>query len=171
MERVTVFCFLASYGVALGLELWHQSRPRPVLRLLALGFGAAGLLTQTIFLAVQRPPLIWQFGWMLFLAWVLAIFYLYGSVHHRRQAWGVFVLPLVLGLVVLATAFGRPGPGEGVFSVKDAWGRQRAPAAGAPARLDRPARAGHPGPLAGLRRPGLPALRPARARPAGGGAD
>ncbi len=129
MDRVTVACFLTSYGVALGLELWHQFRPRPVLRLLALGFGAAGLLTQTIFLAVQRPALIWQFGWMLFLAWVLAVFYLYGSIHHRRQAWGVFVLPLVLGLVVLAAAFGRPTSGEGpggLFSVRDAWGRLHA---------------------------------------------
>src|SRR5919199_3517456 len=113
MERVTVFCFLASYGVALGLELWHQSRPRPVLRLLGFAFGAAGLLAQTIFLAVQRPPLIWQFGWMVFLAWILAIFYLYGSLHHRRLAWGVFVLPLVLGLVALAGTFTRPaGDGE-----------------------------------------------------------
>src|SRR5262249_25738239 len=31
----------------------------------------------------------------------LAIFYVYGSVHHRRVAWGVFVLPVVFGLVAL----------------------------------------------------------------------
>jgi ABC-type transport system involved in cytochrome c biogenesis permease subunit len=42
---------------------------------------------------------------MQFLAWILAIFYLYGSIHHRRLAWGVFVLPLVLGLTGLARAF------------------------------------------------------------------
>ena len=72
-----------------------------------LGFGVAGLLAQTIYLAVQRPPLAWQFGWLLFLAWILAVFYLYGSLHHRRLAWGVFVLPLVLGLVGLGAAVRR----------------------------------------------------------------
>jgi ABC-type transport system involved in cytochrome c biogenesis permease subunit len=124
MDRVTVLCFLASYTAALALELWHLFRPRPVLRLLGMGFGAAGLVAQTIYLAVQRPPLIWQFGWMLFLAWILAIFYLFGSIHHHRQAWAVFVLPLVLTLVLLAAVFGRPpgGAPEDLLSFQDAWG-------------------------------------------------
>jgi ABC-type transport system involved in cytochrome c biogenesis permease subunit len=114
VERVTFYIFAASYGAAFLLDLLYQSRPRPVLRLLAIAFGAAGLLAHTIYLAVQRPALAWQFGWMLFLAWILAIFYLYGTLHHRRRAWGVFVLPLVLGLVGLAAAFGRSAddPGE-----------------------------------------------------------
>ena len=127
MERVTVVCFLASYAVALGLEVWHQLRPRPIVRLVGLGFGAAGLLAQTIYLAVQRPPLVWQAGWMLFLSWVLVIFYLAGSVHHRRQAWGLFVLPLVLALVGLSYAFGPPPVGSaGVLAVEDFWGRAHA---------------------------------------------
>src|SRR5438105_1463679 len=99
MNRVTIVCFFASYGVALALEVWRLFRPMPGLRWLSLGFGGAGLLAHTIYLAVQRPPLTWQFGLLLFLAWVLAIFYLYGSLHHARFAWGIFVLPLILGLV------------------------------------------------------------------------
>jgi len=126
LDRVTILCFLASYMVALGLELLYQFRPREVVRWLAVGFGAAGLLAQTIYLAVQRPPLIWQFGLMLFLAWILAIFYLIGSVHHRRLSWGLFVLPLVVGLVVLGAAFGRPVESEmprteKLLSIQDAW--------------------------------------------------
>jgi ABC-type transport system involved in cytochrome c biogenesis permease subunit len=64
---------------------------------------------------------------MLFLAWILAVFYLTGSVHHRRQAWGVFVLPLILGLLGLGTAFGHPPPGardswrEGTLSLDRLW--------------------------------------------------
>jgi ABC-type transport system involved in cytochrome c biogenesis permease subunit len=127
MDRVTIICFLASYAVALALELIYQVRPLPVIRWLALVFGAAGLTAQTIFLAVQRPPLIWQYGWMLFLAWILAVFYLVGSVHHRRLSWGLFVLPLVLGLVGLGAVFGRPAdsahwPSEKVLSLPAAWG-------------------------------------------------
>jgi ABC-type transport system involved in cytochrome c biogenesis permease subunit len=38
---------------------------------------------------------------MLFLAWILAVFYLFGSLHYQRLAWGIFVLPVVLGLVAL----------------------------------------------------------------------
>lgn len=127
MDRVTIVCFLASYAAALALELLDQIRPQPIFRWLALTFGAAGLVAQTIFLAVQQPPLIWQYGWMLFLAWILAIFYLVGSVHHRRLSWGLFVLPLVLGLVGLGAAFGRPSGGAAsssadVLSIPTAWG-------------------------------------------------
>jgi ABC-type transport system involved in cytochrome c biogenesis permease subunit len=109
LERVTVFCFAASYAVAFLLELAQLLRPRPALRLLGLVFGGAGLLAHTIYLAVQRPELASRFGSLLFLAWIVAIFYLYGTLHHRRIAWGLFVLPLVLGLIGLAELFGR-GP-------------------------------------------------------------
>jgi ABC-type transport system involved in cytochrome c biogenesis permease subunit len=127
LDRVTIVCFLASYTTALALELLYQFRRREVVRWLAVAFGAAGLVAQTIFLAVQQPPLIWQYGWMLLLAWILAIFYLIGSVHHRRLSWGLFVLPLVLGLVGLGAAFGRPAESENprsdkLLPIQDAWG-------------------------------------------------
>ncbi len=70
---VTLVCFASSYAAALGLELWRQFRPRRILYLLGVGFGAAGLLAQSIYLAVH-----WPIGWMILLAWVLAVFYLYG---------------------------------------------------------------------------------------------
>src|SRR5580704_17223725 len=110
LEGITRFCFGASYAAALGLELAQLLRPRPALRAVALLFGFAGLFAHTIFLAVQRPTLQSTYGSLLFLAWVLAVFYLYGTVHHRRVAWAIFVLPLVLGLVVLSGYF-APEPG------------------------------------------------------------
>jgi ABC-type transport system involved in cytochrome c biogenesis permease subunit len=110
LEGITRLCFGASYAVALCLELLHLAWPRRIHRLLGQLFGAAGLLAHTLFLAVQRPTLQSQYGSLLLLAWVLAVFYVYGSLHHRRIAWGVFVLPLVLGLIVLAGRFApRPG--------------------------------------------------------------
>jgi ABC-type transport system involved in cytochrome c biogenesis permease subunit len=113
IERITIFCFAASYSVALGLELLQLFRPRPVQRLVSLIFGGAGLLAHTLFIAVQPLPLASQSGSALFLAWILAMFYLYGSVHHRRLAWGVFVLPLVLGLVGLAEVFAEESVSPG----------------------------------------------------------
>ena len=96
-EKITVFCFGASYIVALALELLRFLRPHPLFRLLGLGFGFAGLVAQTLYLMSNNPnpPLASQFGSLLFLAWILVIFYLYGTLHHRTSAWGVFVLPLI----------------------------------------------------------------------------
>jgi len=118
MERVTVFCFAASYAVALALELWRLYRPRPVFTVAAVAFGAAGLLAQTIYLAVQRPPLAWQFGYLLLIAWVLVVFYIGGTMHRDRVPFGVFVLPLVLvlvGLGGLGSFFDRPPPDVPLF--------------------------------------------------------
>lgn len=105
IEKITIFCFGASYAVALALELVLLFWPRRLPRLLRTVAASAGIVAHTLFLAVQRPPLASQFGSLLFLAWILAVFYLYGSVHHGKLAWGIFVLPLVLGLIVLATVF------------------------------------------------------------------
>lgn len=105
LERITVLCFAASYALALIFELARVLWPRGQQRLIAIALGIAGLFAQSIYLLVQRPALASQFGSLLFLAWILAVFYLYGSLHHRHMAWGIFVLPVVLGLVLLATVF------------------------------------------------------------------
>ena len=102
-DGITRFCFAASYALTLGLELLQLVWPRPVQRLLATGFACAGLLAHTLFLLMRRPPLASQFGSLLLLSWILAVFYLYGSIHYRKLAWGVFVMPVVLGLVVLTS--------------------------------------------------------------------
>jgi ABC-type transport system involved in cytochrome c biogenesis permease subunit len=101
MLHVSVLCFTASYILALGLEVWHLIQPRLVLRMTAIAAAAAGLLAQTIYLAVKPQPIAWQFGFLLLVAWVLVVFYVAGALHHARLAWGVFVLPLVLGLLAL----------------------------------------------------------------------
>src|SRR5665213_1833166 len=114
---ISLVCFATSYTAALGLEVWRQFRPRRILYFLGLLFGAAGLATQSVYLAFQRPV-----GWMLILAWVLAVFYLYGALHYRRLAWGVFVLPVILGLLGLSLLF---GPEADQLSLPDAnrfWG-------------------------------------------------
>lgn len=104
---VTHVCFGLSYLVAFVLELAGQARPGRGVRLAALVAGTAGLAAHTIFLVAHQPNPANAYGALLVLAWVLAVFYLYGSVHHRSQAWGLFVLPVVLVLVWLSFAFYR----------------------------------------------------------------
>jgi ABC-type transport system involved in cytochrome c biogenesis permease subunit len=104
LQHVTYTCFGLSYLLAFLLELARVRWPRRWLRLAGLAFGALGLLTHTAFLAFRHPPPADPDGGLLTVAWVLAVFYLYGTVHHGRQAWAVFVLPVVLGLIGLAFA-------------------------------------------------------------------
>ena len=108
LERVTVFCFAASYAVALALELLQLYRPRPIQRIVGLVFGAAGLLAHTIYILAQTLPVASGSGALLLVSWILAVFYLYGTLHHGKLAWGLFVLPLVLGMVTLAVVFHDP---------------------------------------------------------------
>ena len=83
------------------------------MRVAGLSSGPPGFFAHTAYLIVHHPTPAAPYGSLLLLAWVLAVFYLYGTVHHARQAWAIFVLPVVLGLVGLSLAIvnttgGRP---------------------------------------------------------------
>jgi len=116
VEGITRFCFAASYTVALIAEIVQLFRPRWVPRWLARFFGTAGLFAHSVFLVMHQPSPASPQGSLLLLAWVVAIFYLYGSLHYRRVVWGVFVLPVVLILLALAEAVMHLGPGDPVFA-------------------------------------------------------
>jgi Cytochrome C assembly protein len=120
---ITLACFGLSYLGALGLELIRQVRPGRGIRLLGLVFGFAGLVAHTIFLVVHQPSPATAFGSLLLLAWVLAVFYLYGSLHHHTPAWALFVLPVVLVLVGLSFAYHGQSDSIGSwFSGEHFWG-------------------------------------------------
>jgi ABC-type transport system involved in cytochrome c biogenesis permease subunit len=110
IEHVTILCFAASYAMAFGLEALQMNWPHKAMGFLSAVFMGSGLLAHTLFIVAQHPALSSQFGLLLYLAWILAVFSLIGAIHHRRQAWGVFVLPIVLALVLLAAFIGRPTP-------------------------------------------------------------
>lgn len=114
LAHVTIFCFAASYALALALELWHLFRPRLIVRVVSNLATAAGLFAHLLYLVFQPLPLASSTGSLLFLAFIMAIFSLYGALHHQRVAWGLFVLPVVLGLVLLAYALPAPAPGATV---------------------------------------------------------
>jgi ABC-type transport system involved in cytochrome c biogenesis permease subunit len=102
MQNVTLACFGLSYLLALLLELARLKWPRPGLRIAGLILGGAGLFAHSWFLVVHKPSPATAYGALLAVAWVLAIFYLYGTLHHSKRAWAIFVLPFVLALVSLA---------------------------------------------------------------------
>jgi ABC-type transport system involved in cytochrome c biogenesis permease subunit len=104
LQGITHACFGLSYLLAFGLELARLFWPAAGWRVAGLALGAAGVVAHTAYLTVNPPTPAAPYGSLLLLAWVLALFYLYGTVHYARQAWAVFVLPVVIGLVGLSLA-------------------------------------------------------------------
>jgi ABC-type uncharacterized transport system permease subunit len=128
LTHVQIFCFLASYSVALALEvsrLWFRSGIRGVVM---LGFVVAGWIAHTAFLyhsAVEAAegassPLSSNRDWLLLTAWVLVMVYFYLACFHPTTHFGVFLLPLVLGLIAAARfADQKPFLREPAFKI---WG-------------------------------------------------
>jgi ABC-type transport system involved in cytochrome c biogenesis permease subunit len=115
LERISITCFLASYAVALALELSRLLFRSGVRGALMLGFGVAGLVAHTLFLAhraytASALPLSSEFDFYLVAAWALAIVYLYLIYYHPHNLIGLFVLPLVIGFVVVANWFASQAP-------------------------------------------------------------
>ncbi len=106
MSHVTVFCFLASYAVALtadALRLWGRT---VALRWVAWAAAAAGLLAHTWFLAIRYGGAgdgsVAAWGgqaWILALAWLGGAYYVVATGVERRSALGVFLWPVVIALV------------------------------------------------------------------------
>ena len=102
---VSVFWFLASYLCAFGLECRRLYRRTQLNRALTLLFAVAGLVAHTVYLANRHPqtampPLLSStHDWLLVLAWMAVLVYLFLAIADRELALGVFLLPVVLVLV------------------------------------------------------------------------
>lgn len=119
LSGISVTCFVGSYLVAMGLEL-----TRPVFRLPARtafigGFTVAGLIAQAVYLVMLANPqqsidgapiggdvglLADWYSWSLLLAWAVALAYLVLFLRRPDTTIGYFLLPPVLGLILLALA-------------------------------------------------------------------
>lgn len=115
LSRITVFCFAASYTVALVLEALAlvgrsdgsasgaKSGSR---RWALLGITAAGLFAHLAYLAAQAgaapTPLSSPAEWCLIAGAVLALVYLTMTLANARVAVGLFLLPVVLALIGLS---------------------------------------------------------------------
>jgi hypothetical protein len=114
IQNIHHYCIGLSYLCAFLLELARLIWPAKAWRVAGLVFGAAGLFAHTAYLLVHQPSPAEPSGSVLLLAWVLALFYFYGNVHrHAKQAWAVFVLPVIIGLVATSRALltAKPEPG------------------------------------------------------------
>ena len=110
MDRLKVLCFAGTYGLALLCELARLVVRSPFRWYLTVGLTALGWVVHTLFLVnlalkdVIILPVTTTFESGMVLAWIVALIGLYFMLHWPRQvAVGIFILPLVLGLVVIAS--------------------------------------------------------------------
>jgi ABC-type uncharacterized transport system permease subunit len=111
IDRLSVLCFAGTYGLALLAELARFVVRGAVRWYLAAALMALGWLVQTAFLAnvaLKNPQVLVNtaFESVMVLSWIVALIGLYLMVRSPKQvAVGMFVLPLVLGLVIAAGCF------------------------------------------------------------------
>lgn len=110
LSNVTWLCFFASYLCVAALEvarIWNKS---VVIRWVALGVGCAGFLAHTAYLfersrMADLPPLLSSaHDWLLVLAWLAVLMYLFVSLLDSEFSFGLFLLPVIV-LVVGAARF------------------------------------------------------------------
>ncbi len=112
IDRLSVLCFAGTYSLALLAELARFVVRSSVRWYLTAGLMALGWLVQTAFLAnlalknPLMPPVTSAFESVMMLSWIVALIGLYLIVRSPKPvAVGIFVLPLVIGLVVVAGWF------------------------------------------------------------------
>lgn len=113
MENIRVFCFLASYLVVLLIEVYRLRQRSHLSRLFQLLFAGAGLVAHTLYLLhrsreANLPPLLSSsHDWLLVLAWLLAVIYVFLACIDRKLTIGIFMLPIVLIMTIVAYAVSR----------------------------------------------------------------
>ena len=105
LDRLSVICFAGTYGLAFLAELVRFFVGIAIRWYIATVLMALGWLVQTMFLAnlaLKNPVVLvtTAFESVMVLSWIVALIGLYLMVHSPKPvAVGIFVLPLVLGLV------------------------------------------------------------------------
>jgi ABC-type uncharacterized transport system permease subunit len=112
LSGVGVICFAASYAVALVLEISRLAFRSGIRGAVLVGFVVAGFIAHTAYLyyqAVKNPgaPLSNVQEWYMVAAWVLIVVYLYLFFYHPRTPFGLFLLPLTIGLIVVGKFFAK----------------------------------------------------------------
>lgn len=109
MERIQILCFAGTYGLALAAELARVAVQSDWRWRLTLGLTLLGWCVQTVYLGnlllagSSHLPINSAFESVMALSWVVAAVGVYLMAQWPRKiAVGVFVLPLVVGLIAAA---------------------------------------------------------------------
>lgn len=129
LAQVHIYCFLLSYLVSLACEILLVFRRQITsARIVILVFSLAGFVAHTAFLITRSqkaglPPLLTsQQDWLLVLAWLGSLLYIILMLTHRQMAHGLFMLPAILLLVIVAVFVSSEGSGNLEAVAMRRWG-------------------------------------------------
>lgn len=116
-EGVRLSCFVACYVISLGADVARLYWPSRGLRWLATFSAALGLAAHTWYLADlalprQRLPIATRYESLLAVSWLITLIYLYLGIHDRRLGTGIFLGPIILGLIGMAWGFYQNEPSD-----------------------------------------------------------
>ncbi len=129
LAQVHIYCFLLSYLVSLACEVLLLFRRQIAFaRIVIVAFSIAGFVAHTAFLFTRSqkaglPPLLTsQQDWLLVLAWLGSLLYIILMLTHRQMAHGLFMLPAILLLVIVAVFVSSEGSGNLEATAMRRWG-------------------------------------------------
>jgi ABC-type transport system involved in cytochrome c biogenesis permease subunit len=127
MEKVSVACIFFSYVVAVVFAFLRLRGRSAINRWTTLLMTMAGFVANTIYLIVRSrnadlPPLLAStHDWILVVAWVAILLYLFLTILDSELPLGVFVLPLVLLLVAVSPFVGLEPNSPGQLDPRRGW--------------------------------------------------
>ena len=116
LAGIQIFCFAASYSVALALEVSRLFFRASIRIALTIGFAIAGVIAHSLYLvnatleSSDILPLSSWYHWCLIASLVLALVYIYLALSRPGNTVGIFILPMVLGMIGLAYVFQNADP-------------------------------------------------------------
>lgn len=114
--KTTVLCFLASYGLAFGCEVCQLKWRHGLWRIIAVLLAVSGFVAHTFYLlhrssqSVLPPLLSSAHDWLLVVAWLAVLVYLFVSMAEGELATGLVMWPVVL-ILVGASQYVTDSPG------------------------------------------------------------
>jgi len=115
-EHVQVVCFVSCYVAAMVCEVLRLAFRGRFRRRLSLTLTVAGLAVHTLYLVARGVtvteglPVRTLFESLVVFAWLTAVVYLYLAWRRHDWAMGMFVLPVILAVLVVAALFPGQGP-------------------------------------------------------------
>ena len=109
MTKISLSCFAFRYAIAMILEISRLFFRAPILFLIIIGITIAGIFAHAVYLWLKfqkdfsgGTPMASWYDWCLMVSLAIAITYVIIAIKKNENSVGIFFLPLVLLLILIA---------------------------------------------------------------------
>ena len=110
ITRISASCFAFSYAIAMILEISRLFFRAPVRFLVIIGLMVAGIFAHTVYIWLKfqedskgGAPMSSWYDWCLTVSLAVAVFYAMIAIKKNENSVGIFFLPLILLLIMVAS--------------------------------------------------------------------